>query len=131
MIDQGTTVEDRQLLRVMCATRVGLGTLFLLAPGLSARAWLGEGAGEPAAKALARALGVRDVALGIGALIALEQGGSTRGWLQGAALADVGDAAATLIGWRHLPALRRWLALAASASAAFVGIRLAQREGSA
>lgn len=119
-------MNDQQLARVLAATRVGLGTLFLLAPSFVARAWVGEGAGEPTAKALARALGVRDAALGLGTLLALEHGESTRGWLEAAALADAGDAVATLAGWRNLPALRRWLALVASVGAAYVGARLAR-----
>ncbi|MDP8962081.1 MAG: hypothetical protein M3N32_10775 [Actinomycetota bacterium] len=121
-------MEDQQLVRVLCATRIGLGTLFQLAPGLLARAWVGEEATQPAAKALARALGARDAALGLGALIALQHGESTRGWLEASALADAGDAAATLIGWRHLPGLGRWVALAASLSAVYVGIGLARRQ---
>ncbi|MDP8930165.1 MAG: hypothetical protein M3O70_16755 [Actinomycetota bacterium] len=124
-------MEDQQLVRVLCATRIGLGTLFQVAPGLLARAWVGEGAAQPAAKALARALGARDAALGLGTLIALQHGESTRGWLEASALADAGDAAATLIGWRHLPAFSRWLALAASLSAAYTGVRLARGESGA
>ncbi|MFN2555611.1 MAG: hypothetical protein ABR592_01850 [Nitriliruptorales bacterium] len=119
-------MEDQQLARVLAATRVGLGTLFLVAPSFVARAWVGEGAAEPAVKALARALGVRDAALGLGALIALEHGESPRGWLEASALADAGDAVATLAGWRELPTLRRWLALVASVSAAYLGARLAR-----
>ncbi len=119
-------MEDQQLARVLAATRVGFGALFLLAPSFVARMWVGEGAEEPSAKALARALGVRDAALGLGALIALEQGASTRQWLEASALADAGDALATLVGWPHLPALRRWLALAGSLSAAYLGVRLAR-----
>lgn len=124
-------MDDQQLARVFSATRVGLGTLLLLAPGFVARAWVGEGAAEPTAKALARALGVRDAALGLGALLALEHGESTRGWLEAAALADAGDAVATLAGWGNLPALRRWLALVASVSAAYLGARLARGESGA
>ncbi|MDQ4130623.1 MAG: hypothetical protein M3133_06505 [Actinomycetota bacterium] len=124
-------MEDQQLARVLAASRVGLGTLLLLAPSVVARAWVGEGAEEPSAKALARALGARDVALGLGALIALSHGESPRGWLEASALADAGDALATLVGWAHLPTLRRWLALGASVSAAYLGTRLARREAGA
>ncbi len=124
-------MNDKQLVRVLAATRVGLGTLFLLAPSFVARAWVGEGAGEPTAKALARALGARDAALGLGALLALEHGESTRGWLEAAALADAGDAIATLATWGDLPALRRWFALVASASATYLGARLARAQSGA
>lgn len=124
-------MEDRELARLLSATRVGFGTLFLLAPRFLARAWVGEGAAQPAAKALARALGARDAALGLGALLALQHGESTRGWLEAAALADAGDAVATLIAWRHLPAPRRWLALAGSAGALYAGISLARRQSGA
>lgn len=119
---------DCELARLLAATRVGFGTLFVLAPGFLARAWVGEGAVEPAAQALARALGVRDAALGLGALVALQRGQSAGSWLEAAALADAGDALATLVGWRHLPSSRRWLALAASVGAFVVGARLARRE---
>ncbi len=121
-------MEDQQLARLLAATRVGVGALFLLAPGFVGRAWVGEGASDPPVKALTRALGARDAALGLGALIALEQGGTTRGWLKASALADAGDAVATLAAWEDLPGRRRWLALAASVSAAYLGTRLARRD---
>lgn len=123
-------MEDRELARLLAATRVGFGALFLLAPGFLARAWVGEGAVEPAAKALARGLGIRDAALGLGVLVAIKRDESAGGWLEAGALADVGDAVATLVGWRHLPSPQRWLALAASAGAFVVGVRLARGEGS-
>lgn len=104
-------------------------------PGLAARRWVGADAMRPAAKALTRALGVRDAALGLGTMLALRYGAGrngapVRGWLEASAMSDAGDAVATVLHWRRLPRVGRWLTLLASATAAYTGARLASREPS-
>jgi hypothetical protein len=96
-------------------TRIGFGAGMVLAPGLVGRTWIaGDEARRPAAKLLARALGVRDLAIGLGVVIALDRGAPVRGWLEAAALSDAVDLAATLLAGR---AARRGVALVAAGSA--------------
>jgi hypothetical protein len=96
-------------------TRIGFGAGLVLAPGLVGRTWVvGDEAQRPAAKLLARALGVRDLALGLGIVIALDRGAPVRGWLEAAALSDAVDLVATLLAGR---AARRGVALVAAGSA--------------
>ena len=64
--------------------------------------------------ALARAIGVRDLALGLGAFVALKRDLPARGWFEAAALCDAVDAVATLIVFRELPRQQRWAVVAAA-----------------
>jgi hypothetical protein len=89
---------------------------------------VGADAARPSTKTLARALGARDVALGLGTLLAQRHGAPARGWLEASALADTGDVAATLIGWRSSPRLGRVAVLMAATGGAVACTVLARRE---
>jgi len=112
-------------IRAVAVGRIALGASFVLAPGLALRAWPGHGeARGPVDRLLARSVGVRDVALGLGTLMAVDHDTPVRGWLEAAMLADAGDAAAIVLGFRHLPRLRAVAMLGASVGAAVAGRRL-------
>jgi hypothetical protein len=94
--------------------RVAIGVTALTLPRLPTRPWIGADADRPSARLLARARGGRDIAIGLGALMALNHDTPARGWLEAGGLADAGDVAATLIGWRATPRWGRWLVLGAA-----------------
>jgi hypothetical protein len=115
-------VQARDLALSHARTRLAFGTLLILAPGVTARGWIGDDAQRPAVKVLARALGVRDVALGLGIAIALDRGGPVRGWLEGAALSDAVDLGATLLAGDAIPDRgRRLIGVVAAGSAVLCG----------
>jgi hypothetical protein len=96
--------------------RVIAGSLYLVFPRTLVWAWVGTD--ERRVNALGRAVGARDLALGLGALFALRRNVPARGWFEAALLSDVADAVATLLVFRTLPRLRRWLILAAAITGA-------------
>jgi hypothetical protein len=103
--------------QAIATSRVAVGALLVLAPGPTARLWLGRKVSDPLSRLFARSVGGRDIALGVGAILALRHGASVRGWLEAMALADASDAAAVLLGARHLSPGRVVLALIPSVSA--------------
>ena len=116
--DTGTT-------RAVAIARIALGASFVLFPGGALRAWPGGGLAKgPVVTMLARTVGVRDIALGLGTLMAVQHDAPVRGWLEAAMLADAGDAAVILLGFRHLPRMRAVAMLGASVGAAVAGRRL-------
>ncbi|MGH9129538.1 MAG: hypothetical protein ACRDY2_11395 [Acidimicrobiales bacterium] len=96
----------------LASARVGFGVVGMLAPRLLARGWVGDDTAAGPAKALARALGGRDLALGLGAVLAISHQAPARGWMEAGGLADAGDVAATLACWRVLPRRGRWAVVA-------------------
>lgn len=111
--------------RAVAIGRIALGASFLVAPGVALRAWPGhDEARGPVSRLLARSVGVRDIALGVGTLLAVEHDTPVRGWLEAAMLADAGDAAAIVVGFRHLPRMRAVAMLGASLGAVVAGRRL-------
>ena len=114
-------VDHRSIARITAAGRVAIGTALLVAPRAVTRGWIGEAGGEPGAKLLARGLGGRDLVLGLGVINALDRGDPRApDWVRASALADVADAAATVLAFRHLPKRARFgvLLLAGGAAAA-------------
>ena len=107
--------------------RIAVGAAFFLAPGLAGRTWVGGDAARPSAKLLARAFGVRDLALGLGVVIAIDRGAPVRGWLEASALSDAGDTVATLLGASAVPALMRPGVLALGIGSAAAAGWLAKR----
>jgi hypothetical protein len=108
--------------------RVALGVVAITQPALPARSWVSaERAAEPGVQVLARALGVRDLALGALALAACARGSACarRATVGLGAFADGIDAAATVLAWRSLPRAGRYLALAAAGGAAVLGAHAA------
>jgi len=120
-------LDTARAVRLIGWARTGLGVVAFLVPWPPARPWIGADAARPTAKTLARGLGARDVALGLGTLLAQQQGSPVRGWLAASALADAGDVAATVIGWRSSPRFGRFAVIAAAAAGAVTCSVLAWR----
>ena len=110
---------------VIAAGRVALGVTALVRPSLPARPWVGGAADDVAARVFGRALGARDLALGLGALAALQgpaaDAGPARTWVAAGALSDALDVVASLLAWRELPRVTRWLVAASAGGAALAG----------
>ncbi len=105
---------DAHLLAKLLATgRIGIGLALFLAPSRAAHIWLGDDAALPATSTAVRGLGARDVALGMGTLIALRSAADVgddldgdrdaERWLEAGIVADLADAAATLLPGRLGP----------------------------
>ncbi len=116
----------RRLAQAVALGRIGIGATALVAPTLMTRPWIGDAAGAPPARLLARAMGGRDLALGLGTLRALGlDDAEARPWVALAGLADAVDAVVTVAAFRRLPRPSRWAILAATAGAAVVSFRVA------
>lgn len=114
--------------RGLAAGRIALGVALFVAPRQAARGWLGRDAETTGASAAVRGLGARDVALGVGLLAASDPGDDHRDlrrWLEAGIVADVADAAATLLMGR--PDVRRGGVVALAASGAAFGSWLRAR----
>ena len=113
--------------------RIGLGMSYLVSPGLALRLWPGRPSttdtDETMLRMMARHTGGRDVGLGLGALFAQKHGTPVRGWLEAAMLADVTDALAIVIAFRHLPRTRAVLMLGAALGTAAAGRKFASAVG--
>ncbi len=109
----------------VAAGRVALGVTALAFPSVPARPWVGAPADDITARVLGRALGGRDLALGLGALAALRApaagAGSARAWVAAGALSDALDVVASVVSWRELPRVTRWLVAASAGGAALAG----------
>jgi len=119
----------------VAAARVAIGVAALVWPAVPSRPWVGAGTGdgsaELASRVFGRALGGRDLGLGLGALVALgrlsregdgePEAESASVWVAAGALADALDVATTLVAWRDLPRVTRWLVIGSAAGAAVTG----------
>jgi hypothetical protein len=115
-------MDHRSLARMSAAGRVAIGAALLVAPQLVTRGWIGPPGGAPGAKLLARGLGTRDLVLGLGVIGALDRGDPRApDWVRAGAVADVGDAVATVLAFRHLPPLSRYGVLLLAGGAAVAG----------
>jgi hypothetical protein len=116
----------RRLAQLIALGRIGIGCTALLAPTLMTRPWIGDAAGSPDARLLARTMGGRDLALGIGTLRALGvDDAEARPWVALAGMADAVDATVTIFAFGRLPRLTRWAILASTVGAAVVSFRVA------
>ena len=115
--------RDRALLHARL--RIGVGAAFVLFPGLAGRMWIGPDAARRPVKVLARAFGVRDLAIGLGVVIALDRGTPVRGWIEAGALSDVIDTCASLLAGDSIHPAIRWPAIAVGASSTAAGAQLA------
>jgi hypothetical protein len=106
--------------------RMLVGAAFVLAPGLAGRLWIGRDAARRPVTVLARAFGVRDLALGLGVVIALDRGAPVRGWIEGGVLSDAVDVAATLLAGDSIPADVRRGAVALGTGSAVLGVALSR-----
>jgi len=114
-------VDHSALARNGAMARIGVGAAFLLLPAAATRPLVGPDAERPAAKMLARGLGIRDVILGVGLLRATARKESLRAWQVGASVADGADALAMLVAFRQLRRFGRSAAIAAAATSAVLG----------
>lgn len=129
----GREIDVDATVRAVAFGRIGLGVGYTLTPALALRAW----PGRPAATAgdgavlrmMARSTGGRDIGLGLGVLFAQKHDAPVRGWLEAAMLADVADALAILIAFKHLPRAKAVLMLGAALGTAAAGHRLARAVG--
>ena len=120
-------MESRDLALAHARGRMLVGAAFVLAPGLAGRLWIGGDAAQRSVKVLARAFGVRDLALGLGVVIALDRGAPVRGWIEGGVLSDAVDVCATLLAGDSIPQNVRRGALALGASSALLGAALSRQ----
>jgi hypothetical protein len=119
-------MQARHLALAHARGRMLVGAAFVLAPGLAGRLWIGGDAKLRSVKVLARAFGVRDLALGLGVAIALDRGAPVRGWIEGGVLSDSVDVIATLLAGDSIPPDVRRGALALGAGSAVLGGVLAR-----
>jgi hypothetical protein len=121
-----TPSAARRLAQLVALGRIGIGCTALVAPTLVSRPWVGDAAGTPDVRLLARTMGGRDLALGIGTLRALGVAdGEARPWVALAGMADAVDAAVTVLAFRRLPPVTRWVIVASTVGAAVVSARAA------
>jgi hypothetical protein len=115
-------VDHRSVARITAAGRVALGGALLIAPQVVTRGWTGPTGALPGAKLVGRGLGIRDLVLGLGVINALDRGDPrAQDWVRAGALADVGDAVATVLAYRHLPRRSRFGVLVLATGAAVAG----------
>jgi hypothetical protein len=109
----------------VAAGRVAIGLTALAWPSVPSRPWVGVGADDLVARVFARSLGARDLALGLGALAVLRDPGAESGsaslWVAAGAVSDALDVVASLLAWRELPRIGRWLVVSSAAAAAVTG----------
>jgi hypothetical protein len=96
-------MSPREFARALNVGRIALGLSLLLAPRLSARAWIGADAARPGTAAVARAHGIRDAVLGVIALQTIDDPlyGPRCQCLAG--VCDAVDLGATVAARRSLP----------------------------
>ena len=102
-----------------------MGAAFVLLPGIAGRMWIGSDAARRPVKVLARAFGVRDLAIGLGIVIALDRGTPVRGWIEAGALSDAVDTCASLLAGGSIHPAIRLPVIAIGASSTAAGAQLA------
>jgi hypothetical protein len=120
-------VEPRELALLHASGRIAVGGAFVLFPGLAGRMWIGSPAAQRPVKVLARAFGVRDLALGLGLVIALDREAAVRGWVEAGILSDAIDTCASLLAGSSIPPAIRWPCVALGAGSTLAGAALAPR----
>ena len=105
------------------AGRIVVGVAFLANTNQASARWIGDEAAGADGGVMARAFGVRDIALGA-ATISAGRGGNLRTLLALGILCDVVDCAATLAAGEKIPQQARVLTAAVAAGAALNGVAL-------
>jgi peptide-methionine (R)-S-oxide reductase len=122
-------VDVDATVKAVALGRIGLGVAYLATPGLALSAWPGRASSTDQDSALlrlmARSTGGRDIGLGLGVLLAQRHNAPVRGWMEAGMLADVVDAVAIALAFRHLPRTKAVLLLGAALGTAVVGHQLA------
>ena len=83
--------DHRRVALVIARGRAVNGLVMLAVPGLVGRVLFGKAGGAPAARALLRLVGVRDLVLGIGAITTLKERTMDAEWVGMGAVADAVD----------------------------------------
>ena len=109
-------LEPRQLSLIAARARAVNGLVMLAVPGLVGRLLFGEAGAAPAAKALVRLVGVRDLVLGVGAITTLKEHTMDAEWVGMGAVADAVDGAVALL-TPGLPKRTRLVALVGGGAA--------------
>ena len=117
--------DVRLLATALAANRIAFGAGLVLTPGLHGRTWVGRAARDERTQVLARALGVRDLAIGTAALLSLRSGDARRVRESFAVqvVTDTIDLLATLAAGSRMPGPQR--AFAASVALASIGVAAA------
>ena len=113
-------MDARKVGMAVGATRVAFGAGMVLSPPRFARSWTGPGAGRRPSRVLARALGLREVAIGAGGLLAARSGdpAEVRRWFALGALPEAADVVLTLTDGPRTPSRLMGAAMAAATAAA-------------
>jgi hypothetical protein len=89
-------MDARSMALQQAAGRAAFGVALSVAPGLTARGWIGRDAGRPGTQVVTTAMGARDLAIAIGLAGAVRARRGARPWLLAGVLADTADFVATL-----------------------------------
>jgi hypothetical protein len=122
-------MDARSLAKATAGLRAALGAGLIVAPGISARGWVGKDGTTPAAQVMGIAVGARDLALAAGTLRALSRGEDARPWLAGSALCDAADAIATFSRRDSIPATGSVGVTALAGGATLLGLYLLKQLG--
>jgi hypothetical protein len=101
--------------------RAVIGAALVAVPSKAAEGWVGPEADLPATQVMARALGIRDLAIGVGTLHAL-RGGDPTAWLVAGIASDAVDFGATVAAGRALPPTGRFGVAAIAGGAVLTGL---------
>ena len=110
------------------AGRVAIGTGFVVDPDRAGAGWVGPGQAVADGGVMARAFGVRDVALGVATIAAKSHRSGYRTLLALGVLCDAVDCAATVAAGDRIPPEARKVTAAVAAAAALNGLLLLARE---
>ncbi len=119
----------RTVATALAASRIAFGAGMVLAPGLAARSWVGAGARDDRMQILARAMGVRDLAVGTAALAALrsDEPARIREWFGIQTATDAVDLLATVAAGPRTPTAARLFAGTLAAASVAVAAATAAR----
>ncbi len=88
--------DHRKIALVLARARAVNGLVLLVLPGVVGRVLYGKAGSQPAARALLRLIGVRDLVLGIGAITTLKEHTMDAEWVGMGAAADAVDGLVSL-----------------------------------
>jgi hypothetical protein len=96
-------VDARTVATGISLGRALIGAALVATPAKASEGWIGPEADLPATQVVARACGVRDLAIALGTIAALRGGGDVKPWLVAGVVSDAVDLAATLAAGKALP----------------------------
>ncbi len=111
---------------VAASLRAGVGLALLVAPRAAAGLLVGGDAVRPGTEVMARAAGIRDLALALHAVWALDRPADLGRTHRLHAVVDAADALTAVAAARHLTPAGRWAAAIGGAASAAVGLVLAR-----